>query len=269
MIYFILESVNDRIELFQRCLVEKLQERIEKLILAGAGSAILATLSTVVVITVSFLVTFRLATPDIGAYLEVITEHPTLSLLEIIFGMLSGVFTIPVSISFFLFMRERLSPTKVKILFASSIAMFLGSCLLIVLYSFKISIVSDIAPNYVAAVEPEKTDILNRYEDLTLTTNIIQVIVYILIYTLGAGVYGLFTTQIEELKGTIGWTGLASGIFALGVIGLFIDGTFGSVFNFGAQIGSIMFFFWLVSMAYAIFFLYKEGKKDIENENIE
>lgn len=238
-----------------------LNKNRETLTVIGAVSAIIATTCTIALITISFLITNKIQTPDIEAYITMINENPTLNLMEAIFGILGGAFVIPASIGFLFFLKIKIDERKRKILILPTITLILGSVLLIALYSIKINIIYELAPSFVAAIEPEKTQILTQFNDLNLVTDILQSIAYVFIYTLGAGTYGLLTIKIVELKGTIGWSAITSGVFALGVFGIFIDGTFGAILHFGAQIGAIMFFFWLISMAYAILFLKREAKK--------
>lgn len=237
-----------------------MDENKETLTIIGSISAIIATICTIAVIAISFLLTNRIQNPDIESVIIMINDNPTLNLLEAIFGILSGVFIIPAAIGFLFFLRTKIDERKQKILILPTITFILGSGLLIALYAIKINIIYELAPNFVAAIEPEKTVLLNQFNKLDLITDIIQAIAYIFIYTLGAGTCGLLIVKIEELKGTLGWTAISSGVFALFVFGLFLDGTFGVILQLGAQIGSIMFFFWLISMAYAILFLIREEK---------
>ncbi len=234
----------------------------ETLTIIGAISAIIATICTIAVIALSFVMTNSIQTPGIEAYIVMINDLSTLNLLEAIFGIMSGVFIIPAAIGFLFFLRSKIDERKQKILILPTITFILGSGLLIALYIIKIKIIFELAPSFVAAIEPEKTQLLTQFNELNLIIDIIQSIAYIFVYTLGAGTYGLLIVKIDELKGTLGWTAISSGIFALLVFGLFIDGTFGVILQLGAQIGSIMFFFWLISMAYAILFLRREAKKE-------
>jgi len=237
-----------------------LNKNRETLTIIGSISAIIATICTITVIAISFIMTNSIQTPGIEAYIVMINDRSTLNLMEVIFGILSGIFIIPTAIGFLFFLRTKIDERKQKILILPTITFILGSGLLIALYAIKINIIYELAPSFVAAIEPEKTQLLTQFNELNLITDIIQAIAYVFIYTLGAGTYGLLIVKIEELRGTLGWTAISSAIFALLVFGLFVDSTFGVILQLGAQIGSIMFFFWLISMAYAILFLRREEK---------
>ncbi len=236
----------------------------ETLAIIGAISAIIATICTIAGIAMSFIMTNSIQTPNIEAYIIMINDKSTLNLLEAICGILSGAFIIPVAIGFMFFMRTKVDERKQKILLLPTITFILGSGLLIALFTMKINIIYNLAPSFVAAIEPEKTLLLAQFNKLNVIIDIIQAIAYVFIYTLGAGTYGLLIVRIEELRGTLGWTAISSAIFSLLVFGLFINGTFGIILQLGAKIGSIMFFFWLISMAYAILFLSREDKKSTD-----
>jgi len=155
-----------------------------------------------------------------------------------------GVTLFPAFLGIFFFLREEIGGKIKPLLFFPLIATIIGALLVVGLYSLKFYLIFSVATNYMAATNKEP--ILNYFLSLTRISDILSVIVYILVYTLGAGMTSILTIKTNAVKPNISWLGILTGVLALGKIGYFLENTAGYVLSFAASLGAIMYFIWLI-----------------------
>jgi len=232
-----------------------------RLNIAGIISCAIVFLCSVTTIVISFILTYKYQWETYEEAIAGFTDYLSIHTIDTTFNMVMGVFIIPTSITIFLFLRKNLFSKKNKnLLLIPLLSSIIGSGFVIGIYSIKYYILYYIVPAYNAASDP--TVIFNQFLEVIQLTNILSLVAFILIYTLGAGLFGLISLKSTLMKNNVSWMAIASAVLALAKIGFFVENTAGAVFSLLAQMGSILYFFWLAGFI----FIFKENIKEIKTE---
>lgn len=208
----------------------------------------------------SFVITRRYSAEDFS---ELLTNYATFKMIyasESIISLVNSVFIVPAIIVVFINLYSKIKPNVKNWLILPTAATVLGAILLICLIIVKLLLIFKTAPDYVAAIEPTKSEILAIFENRVGYLSIFQVIAYLLLFTVGTGGFGILSFKYQLTKETSTWLAIFTAILGLGEIGVFIPGGFGSVLIFMASIASILYFFWFISIIFVIRQNMKEDK---------
>ncbi|MBN1328288.1 MAG: hypothetical protein JXA54_02330 [Candidatus Heimdallarchaeota archaeon] len=232
-----------------------------RLNIAGIISCAIVFLCSITTIIISFILTYKYQWETYEEAIAGFTDYLFIHTVDTTFNLIMGIFIIPASIFIFLYLRNNIFDKKFKyILLIPLISSLIGSGFVIGIYSIKYYILYDIVPAYNIASDP--TAIFNQFLNLIQITNILSLVAFILIYTLGAGLFGFISFRTAVIKGNVSWLAMASGILALGKIAFFLENTAGAVFSLVAQMGSILYFFWIASFI----IVFKENIKEVKDQ---
>ena len=217
------------------------KRKITILSIISIGAVVLCSILTIIL---SYILSYRY---QLTSYEEVLISFATnrwIHSAETMINLFMGVTLFPAFLGIFFFLREEIGGKSKPLLFFPLIATIIGALLVVGLYSLKFYLIFSVATNYMAATNKEP--ILNYFLSLTRISDILSVIVYILVYTLGAGMTSILTIKTNAVKPNISWLGILTGVLALGKIGYFLENTAGYVLSFAASLGAIMYFIWLI-----------------------
>ncbi|HUT80264.1 MAG TPA: hypothetical protein VMZ29_03600 [Candidatus Bathyarchaeia archaeon] len=232
-----------------------------KLNIAGIISCAIVFLCSVTTIIISFILTYKYQWQTYEEVIAGFTDYLFIHTMDTTFNLIMGVFILPASITIFLYLRKNIIDKKSRYLvLIPLIASIIGSGFVIGIYSIKYYILYNVVPAYNASSDPSA--IFNQFLSLIQLTNILSLIAFLLVYTLGAGIFGFISFRSAGIKSNVSWLAMASGVLALAKIGYFLENTAGAVFSLAAQMGSILYFFWLVGFI----FVFRENIKEIKNE---
>ncbi len=218
----------------------------------GLISIVIVVLCFSCILVMSFIITRRFVSEDYAELLTNYAYHTIIFTAESLISLINCVFiTLAVIVVFINFYPKIKSGTR-NWLFLPTIATIMGASLLISLIAIKLNLILNTAPDYVTAVEPLKSQIFALFETRVKYLTIFQVIAYLLLFTVGAGAFGVLSFKFQLTKETSIWLAIGTAILGLGELGVFIPSGFGSVLIFMASIASILYFFWYFSIIFVI-----------------
>ncbi|NHJ05828.1 MAG: hypothetical protein EAX90_13460 [Candidatus Heimdallarchaeota archaeon] len=231
-------------------LLDKNKKTIEFL---GVVFGALAVLCAIAIIVISYLISLNVTQTDYDSILQAYFYERAIFTSETIFYLLNGLFMIPTIIGIYSHLRKNMIIKPKLNLLIPLITMILGYVLIIALYILKIVILFQIAPNYINGTIVEKEEIILLITKIDLVADIMSIVASVLIYLIGAIIFGIILLQYIEFNRVLIWAAVASGILSLGIIGSLLEGTGGIVLLFLAQIGTFLFYFWLIGVLFVIF----------------
>ncbi len=229
-------------------------------------SIIIVVSSMIATIILSFVITYKYPSANYVELLQNYFVFNHIHTFDTILNIIQGIFIIPSIIGVLLLFRSKVDEKIKNWLVVPTITTILGSLLLISLVFLKFKIIFQLAPEYNIAAGEAKDEIFAIFENWVKVIFILQVVAYVLIFSLGAGIFGIASFKYQVTKETQTWLALLCGILGLCEVGVFILGTAGSVFTFLASIASILFFFWLGGMGLAVIQRIKEKKLEFTEE---
>lgn len=226
----------------------------------GLVSICIVALCFISLMIMSFLITRRYNTTE---YYELLTNyayHKVIYSVESIISIVNSIFIIPATIGVFINLYSKMKENVRNWLIIPTAATIIGSLLLISLIIVKLLLIFKTAPIYVTAIGDTKIAILEFFENRVGYISIFQVIAYLLLFTIGTGIFGVLSFKYQLTKETSIWLAIFTAFLGLGQFGVFMPDNIGSVFIFLASIASILYFFWLGSIIFVIRQNMKEDK---------
>ena len=212
-----------------------------------------AILSAIAIIIISYLISLNLTETDYDSILQSYFYNRAIFTSETIFYLLNGTFMIPTMFGIFLYLKKNSAvKTKINLIIPLIFAIF-GYLIIIALYILKMVILFQIAPNYINGTITEKEEIILLIDKIDLTADIMSIVASISIYTIGTIMFGVILLSFLEFNRALVWAAIASGVLSLGIFGSLLTGTGGTVLLFLAQIGTFLFYFWLIGVLFVMF----------------
>ena len=234
----------------------------------GLISIVIVVLCFSCILVMSFIITRRYVSEDYVELLVNYAYHKFIYTSESIISLVNSIFIILAVIAVFFNFYPKIKEGTRNWLLLPTFATILGASLLISLIIIKLKLILITSSDYVTAVEPLKSQIFALFENRIRYLSIFQVIAYLLLFTVGTGVFGILSFKYQLTKETSTWLAIGTAILGLGELGVFIPSGFGSVLIFMASIASILYFFWYFSI---IFVIRQNMKEDsfVKNETVE
>ncbi|MFW9923381.1 MAG: hypothetical protein ACFFDW_08880 [Candidatus Thorarchaeota archaeon] len=236
--------------------------------LIGGITGIAALIFSLIQLLLSYIITSKYSyqTPIAEDVLTVFYNNSILGHFTYIFVILIGITVIPASIGVFIFLREKI-PNNKNLLFIPLVFHLIGAITIIISYMWELIVIKNLAAEFISAVEPEKSEIIAQYSEISFIFNVLSVVSYIFLFGLGTGIFGYFSLKVNLNKTTMNWLAFVGAFLALFRFGIFLKSSFGQILVLGAQIGSILFLFWLGNICYFIIRdILKPVEKTIEIE---
>ncbi|MHA1212466.1 MAG: hypothetical protein ACTSSH_08400 [Candidatus Heimdallarchaeota archaeon] len=227
-------------------------------------SCAIVFICSIATIIISYILSYKYPVED---YIDVIISFDVQSGIhttETLFNLIMGAFIIPSCIGIFIYLWKNIHNKIKKLLILPLITSLIGAGFVIALYSVKLMMIFKIAPDYNTGINEAEN--LALFTQLVNISDILSLVAYILLYTLGTGIFGVITLRTASVRGNISWLAIASGVLALGKIGYFLQSTAGAVFSLAASMGAILYFFWIASFAFVLYQAIKENKMNYEIE---
>ncbi len=228
---------------------------------------IIIILCAIVVIVLSYVISYRYPIEDLISIIQSYYDNRLIHTAESVFNLLMGIFIIPSMIGIFIYLYSRITVKYRNWLILPLVTSILGACLVVALYIFKLVIIYQFVPNYIANLG--STELEAQFLRMTIIIEQLSAVVFVLLYTLGVGSIGVITIRSAEARGTFPWLAILTGILALGKIGYFLDTQLGAALALAASMGVITFFFWLGGLIPTLNEARKEDKMQYVEESLE
>ncbi|NHJ48830.1 MAG: hypothetical protein FK733_13685 [Asgard group archaeon] len=214
----------------------------------GIVSIAIVVLSSISYIVMSFVITRKYPAED---YSELLTNYANFKMVyssESIIFLVNSIFISFAIVMIFIIFYSKIEQSVKKWLILPTVTSIIGTLILISLIVVKLLLIATMAPDYVSAIEPMKSYILARFENVIEYLTIFQLIAFLLIYTIGTGVFGILSLKYKITKGSSAWLAIVTAILGLGEFGVFIPIGFGDVLILLRSIAFILYFIWLGSI---------------------
>jgi hypothetical protein len=180
-------------------------------------------------------------------------EQQILTTIIISATILSTLFLIPTAIGIFMTIKKRTKLLNKNIILIPTIGMIIGSMLMVIIQTMNYYTVFILAPDFVNGSSFTRAVALNNYISYNRIVNILSIIVYVLMYGAGAFGFSYFILGMPAFNDTTAWIGIFCGVLSLGQIGIVLPNTAASFLTLAANVGSIMFYFWIYSIGNFIY----------------
>ena len=213
----------------------------------------LAIICAIAIIVLSYLISLSVTQTDYDSILHSYFYERPIFTCETIFYILNGIFMILTMFGIYSYFKNNITVKPRINLIIPLIFTVLGYLIIIALYILKMVILFQIAPNYINGTITEKEEIILLIGKIDLAADIMSIVASVSIYSIGTIIFGIILLQILEFNRALIWAAIASGILSIGVFGNLFTGTGSAVLLFIAQIGTFLFYFWLIGTLFVMF----------------
>ncbi|MBD3192883.1 MAG: hypothetical protein GF308_19745 [Candidatus Heimdallarchaeota archaeon] len=203
---------------------------------------------------------------NIANYLQSVNNSRVIITIINLIEILSFLAFLPGIIAFKQFFSEDFRVRKRDFLiWVPTIGMFLGIIITITSLIMNLIITLKIAPDFLNAIEPEKTQIANQAAKLLSAKNILSIIGLVFVYATGAGGFAIFGFQKVIIPTWLNWLGVAGGILNLGYLGYLGSQLIAQIFSWIIFVGIFCILTWLLSTARLIMQLNKYQERIVKS----
>lgn len=199
---------------------------------------------------------------NIASYLgELHNKRIIITIINLI-ELLSFLAFLPGIISFKQFFSSDFRTRKRNLLlWLPSIGMLLGIIMTTIALIMNLILTLKIAPDFLSAIEPEKTQIGNQAKTLLTMKNLLSIIGLVFVYAIGGGGFAIFGFQKVIIPQWLNWLGVAGGVLNLGYLGYLGSEIVATIFSWIVFIGIFCSLSWFLSIARLIMQIskYRQG----------